>query len=946
MINTVLLVCLLTTVQARNASLDVDNEGNISITQGESFDFRVFNVSSQELVVRIHVESEDASKDYPLLVVVKQRNEVTSFRVPTVVNELSLYNNVSRTLCPLKLSSDFSVNFTVELSTFSLKNVSFKFRAESVTDFDLGKDDPLNFLLRPAQPVYFRYRFTHPLDSVAVKVVSPDNVCMVLSLQTMQCPVSDGPDTVQNAGLYQTVTNLGVISANELQYPDGFYVVLVLKATDFACTGMERLLPIPTAHFQRHREPNRQNKNVTLKILPAPSRWDYIIPISGAFGFFALFYLAGMIIICTSRYLPHGHERTVDLSEETEAFCQPTDVVRNYGTATHITTTHPSLHTDSSLVDMLDTEESESRSLKPPKPLCTQRARRGNGSQGGDSRSRTSTIQPLPSTSHHADVPLSVPRGENSLGGSNTSLNHSRTLIMEHTREHHGWFSSSDEDQPEGQFVGAQDTLDKYPSRSPQVRASTPGSAIQHEVSETRPITELRRPNHSPTSTGTSQTSAPDKQAHSERGSREVLTNAERNTDGVTVLLSQNDMFRIVPVSSLSRKRYTTLNRKYLLYFWYLIIISIFYGLPAIQLIMIYQKTLVETGNEDLCYYNFECARPLGIFTAFNNIISNIGYIMLGLLFLTATARRDLIHRRRRKLDPEVTETRGLPQHYGLYYAMGLALTMEGIMSACYHMCPSFSNFQFDTAYMYILAMLIILKIYQTRHPDVNASAHSAYMVMAVVIFLGVTGVVYGSQTFWIAFTILFLLMSVVLTGEIYYMGQWNIDYCLPRRLYSMIKSDGIRCLRPMYLERMILLLVANLVNFALAGYGVATRPRDFSSFLLSVFMINMMVYTLFYIFMKLRHKERILLAPILYMVAGLVCWSAAIYFFFLRNTTWEVTPAQSRALNHPCLLFDFYDAHDIWHFLSASSMFFSFMMLMNLDDDLVDRPRDQIAVF
>ncbi|KER26326.1 hypothetical protein T265_06376 [Opisthorchis viverrini] len=201
---------------------------------------------------------------------------------------------------------------------------------------------------------------------------------------------------------------------------------------------------------------------------------------------------------------------------------------------------------DSSLVDMLDTEESESRSLKPPKPLCTQRARRGNDSQGGDSRSRTSTTQQLPSTSHHADVSLSVPRGENSLGGSTASLNHSRTLIMEHTREHHGWFSSSDEEQPEGHFVGAQDTLDKYSHRSPQVRSFTPGSVIQHEVSETRPITELRRPNHSPVSTGTTQTSAPDKQAPSERGSREVLTNAERNTDDVTILLSQNDMFRIV----------------------------------------------------------------------------------------------------------------------------------------------------------------------------------------------------------------------------------------------------------------------------------------------------------------------------------------------------------------------------------------------------------------
>lgn len=43
---------------------------------------------------------------------------------------------------------------------------------------------------------------------------------------------------------------------------------------------------------------------------------------------------------------------------------------------------------------------------------------------------------------------------------------------------------------------------------------------------------------------------------------------------------------------------------------------------------------------------------------------------------------------------------------------------------------------------MYILALILMLKIYQTRHPDINASAHSAYMVMAFVIISGVTGVV------------------------------------------------------------------------------------------------------------------------------------------------------------------------------------------------------------
>lgn len=37
----------------------------------------------------------------------------------------------------------------------------------------------------------------------------------------------------------------------------------------------------------------------------------------------------------------------------------------------------------------------------------------------------------------------------------------------------------------------------------------------------------------------------------------------------------------------------------------------------------------------------------------------------------------------------------GIPQHYGLFYAMGIALMMEGVLSASYHFCPSHNNFQF-----------------------------------------------------------------------------------------------------------------------------------------------------------------------------------------------------------------------------------------------------------
>lgn len=37
----------------------------------------------------------------------------------------------------------------------------------------------------------------------------------------------------------------------------------------------------------------------------------------------------------------------------------------------------------------------------------------------------------------------------------------------------------------------------------------------------------------------------------------------------------------------------------------------------------------------------------------------------------------------------------GIPQHFGLFYAMGGSLIMEGLLSGCYHICPNNANYQF-----------------------------------------------------------------------------------------------------------------------------------------------------------------------------------------------------------------------------------------------------------
>jgi hypothetical protein len=61
----------------------------------------------------------------------------------------------------------------------------------------------------------------------------------------------------------------------------------------------------------------------------------------------------------------------------------------------------------------------------------------------------------------------------------------------------------------------------------------------------------------------------------------------------------------------------------------------------------------------------------------FNHIFSNLGYVMLGILFVLVAYVRDLDHRKKHAADP-TREKFGIPQHFGMYYAMGIGLIIEG----------------------------------------------------------------------------------------------------------------------------------------------------------------------------------------------------------------------------------------------------------------------------
>ncbi|XP_054032015.1 SID1 transmembrane family member 2 isoform X2 [Dryobates pubescens] len=402
-------------------------------------------------------------------------------------------------------------------------------------------------------------------------------------------------------------------------------------------------------------------------------------------------------------------------------------------------------------------------------------------------------------------------------------------------------------------------------------------------------------------------------------------------------------------VADLARKDKRVLRKKYQIYFWNIATIAVFYALPVIQLVITYQTVVNVTGNQDICYYNFLCAHPLGNLSAFNNILSNLGYVLLGLLFLLIILQREINYNRALLRNDAHALECGIPKHFGLFYAMGTALMMEGLLSACYHVCPNYTNFQFDTSFMYMIAGLCMLKLYQKRHPDINASAYSAYACLAVVIFFSVVGVVFGkgNTAFWIIFSVIHIVATLLLSTQLYYMGRWKLDSGILRRILHVLYTDCVRqCSGPMYVDRMVLLVMGNIINWSLAAYGLIVRPNDFASYLLAIGICNLLLYFAFYIIMKLRSGERIKLIPLLCIVSTSVVWGFALFFFFQGLSTWQKTPAESREHNRDCILLDFFDDHDIWHFLSSIAMFGSFLVLLTLDDDLDCVQRDKIYVF
>ena len=118
---------------------------------------------------------------------------------------------------------------------------------------------------------------------------------------------------------------------------------------------------------------------------------------------------------------------------------------------------------------------------------------------------------------------------------------------------------------------------------------------------------------------------------------------------------------------------------------------------------------MIQEGDRDTCYYNDFCYRVSKYDDIpFNLMISNLTYMIHGLILAISVMYMEA------KLFSCYRDHNNLPpKHaFSMGYAFAWALFFEGCFSLVYHLCPTKLTFQFDTGFMFVIAGLIVVLLY------------------------------------------------------------------------------------------------------------------------------------------------------------------------------------------------------------------------------------------
>jgi len=200
-----------------------------------SLEYRfVYSYDDPDQTFSVRVQSSDAVPTHPIIFVIRQQKAVTSWELPFILESSGhkeRYQAFERTLCPqsTETDGDDSNHIVVDISTTSRVNLTFSITISAQNDFNVRLDEERQLGLTPSENRFFKFSFPADVDQVAVVSKSYDDVCMIVSVQSPQCPVFDTIYNVEYEGFRQRMTGQSNMIVQKSQYPGGFYLVYIVN---------------------------------------------------------------------------------------------------------------------------------------------------------------------------------------------------------------------------------------------------------------------------------------------------------------------------------------------------------------------------------------------------------------------------------------------------------------------------------------------------------------------------------------------------------------------------------------------------------------------------------------------------------------------------------------------------------------------------------------------
>lgn len=365
----------------------------------------------------------------------------------------------------------------------------------------------------------------------------------------------------------------------------------------------------------------------------------------------------------------------------------------------------------------------------------------------------------------------------------------------------------------------------------------------------------------------------------------------------------------------------------------YILTAGVFYIVPVVQLVQSKIKLSDVTGDQDVCFYNSLCTHSLLGIKDFNHVFSNIGYLSFGLMFMAITKILSPLERKSES---------GLHDQTDFYYALGSSLALEGVMSACYHVCPTQENLQFDILYICIFLILILMKNYSISHGLENGMKSTKTLCITLMLTLGITlaGIFDSHAWLKLVLAIILLLSTIYVSFSMYHPadGWQNVG----NERYLVKVPENVRASKPA--------LWSSASNVVLIFLGIIFIEIDliprfkYITLFLLILTVNVVASTAWvYFYLQRGHHSWSWGRHLLGITSSIILMLCSLAFFAIKRMDSSLSPAESRGLNAGCQLFDFYDFHDLWHIFSSLGTYVALLTIFFLDKSFDSIPRQEL---